>query len=236
MADGREWLWSRPDAARWCVSPGDRFVDVGGVEECFPTVRGAPDHGDVWSRRWDGSSDDAWVETDQARLTRRLSTDGGEVRATYGVSAEPGFAFVHATHTLLDLSVDAVVETDCDRVLLVDGPGPVEATWPSPLGLPLERFGPDDGSATGMVLTGCTEVAVVDGADALTFSLAGDVPLSTALWRNLRGFPVEAPYRSTGVEPLVGNGFDRTEPGAAAVVPASGAVWWAVTVRAWRRS
>ncbi|MFC3894567.1 hypothetical protein ACFOWZ_24060 [Lentzea rhizosphaerae] len=48
----REWLWHRADPARSAVAPGDPFVDAGGLEECIPTVRGTPDHGDAWSRPW----------------------------------------------------------------------------------------------------------------------------------------------------------------------------------------
>jgi hypothetical protein len=40
----REWLWTNPDSesasARMRVVPGDAFVDAGGAEECFPSVRG----------------------------------------------------------------------------------------------------------------------------------------------------------------------------------------------------
>ena len=55
-AGSREWLWANPDPAvvrsRGTVEPSDPFVDAGGVEECVPTVRGVPDHGDAWSRVW----------------------------------------------------------------------------------------------------------------------------------------------------------------------------------------
>jgi hypothetical protein len=244
-AGGREWLWSRPDSRRATVGPGEAFIDVGGVEECFPTVRGEPDHGDVWCRPWHGSVDDAWVEAGPATLRRRLTHDGGAVRASYTVQGPSGLAFVHATHALLALSAKAHVEAAADRVVLVDEPGgPVEASWPSPLGRPLERFGPDDGTALAMVLPGCAEVSVVDGDDVLVFSSASsspapssnELPLSTALWRNLGGWPDDAPYRSTGVEPLVGRGLRASEPDAAAVVPDSGELSWTVTVTAWSRA
>ncbi|MCQ8193297.1 hypothetical protein [Streptomyces rugosispiralis] len=38
-ADGHEWLWRRPAPERERVSPGDAFVDAGGLEECVPTVK-----------------------------------------------------------------------------------------------------------------------------------------------------------------------------------------------------
>jgi hypothetical protein len=57
-------------------------------------------------------------------------------------------------------------------------------------------------------------------------------PVSVALWRNLGGFPRHGPYRSTGVEPMLGRVFDLADagPGDAARVPASGEVRWRLTL------
>jgi hypothetical protein len=59
-------------------------------------------------------------------------------------------------------------------------------------------------------------------------------PISVALWRNLGGFPADAPYRSLGVEPMLGRVFDLAEagPGDAAVVPASGELTWRLVISA----
>lgn len=53
-----------------------------------------------------------------------------------------------------------------------------------------------------------------------------------------RWLPRGAPYRSVGVEPLLGRVFDRTaaHDGDTAVVPASGEVTWRLTITANRRS
>src|ERR1700760_86846 len=98
----REWLWSRSPAtvlgaARDSVSPGDPFVDSGGLEECIPTVRGNPDHGSVWSRRWtvDG------ITVDDFTLSRAFRSSPGELTVDYLLRAEPGYAFVWAAHALL---------------------------------------------------------------------------------------------------------------------------------------
>ena len=60
--------------------------------------------------------------------------------------------------------------------------------------------------------------------------------MSVALWRNLGGFPEEAPYRSIGVEPMLGAVFDLAEagPGDAAVVPESGEMRWEMRISAYR--
>ena len=78
-----------------------------------------------------------------------------------------------------------------------------EQPWPSGL----DRLRPDDGSAVCALLPGCSEVILIDGGDALR--LRWESPqqpdaCSLLLWRNLRGWPAGAPYRSVGIEPMVG--------------------------------
>lgn len=234
-AGGREWLWRGPAAGRSSVAPGDAFVDAGGLEECLPTVRGTPDHGVVWSRPWRASPDgSALVEGPDFALRRRLSLVDGAVVAGYELAAAPGFRFVWAAHALLDLSPAARVVAPYGTPTRVFPPsGPWSAgPWPAPLGTPLDTCGPDDGTATGAILTGCPQVTVEDGG-SLSFSLAAaGQPVSVALWRNLRGWPAGAPYRSIGVEPMLGRVFDLAEAGRgdAATVPASGVLEWQLTV------
>ncbi|MEW9527084.1 hypothetical protein [Microbispora sp. NPDC049125] len=247
---GREWLWSRPDPARAAVVPGAGFVDVGGLEECVPTVRGLPDHGDAWSRPWAGTPVQSVVTCDGFELLREVSEEGGAVVAAYRLSADPGFAFVWAAHALLDLGEDARLSAPSgtptrvfpEAAPLLDrawppGAAHVEGPWPTPYGLALDRLGPDDGTAAGAVLR-CTAVRVVDGADVLDLRVEAPpgVPVSTALWRNLGGFPSNAPYRSIGVEPMLGAVFDLAEagPGDAAVVPHSGELTWRLVLAAER--
>ncbi|SHN34451.1 hypothetical protein SAMN05443668_105268 [Cryptosporangium aurantiacum] len=102
--------------------------------------------------------------------------------------------------------------------------------WPAGL----DRLEPDDGTAIGAILTDCPSVRVVDGS-SLRFRLDADgQPVSVALWRNLRGWPAEAPYRSIGVEPMLGAAFDLATAGRgeAAVVGFSGSCEWRLTVTA----
>jgi hypothetical protein len=222
-AAGRDWLWHSPDPARSGVRPGDSFVDVGGVEECLPNVRGVPDHGDAWSRPWTVlDPDTAAVEGDGYRLQRRFGRSRGELTVDYRLEADPGWTFVWAAHALLHLSPAAVLHAPVGTsVRLDDG---VRETWPCGL----EKLGPDDGTAIGAILIDCPRVTVDDG-ERLTFSLeAPGQPVSTALWRNLRGWPAGAPYRSIGVEPMLGRSWDRT--GDPATVGDSGLCEWRLTV------
>lgn len=218
-AGSREWLWRNASAsvARAVVRPGDAFVDAGGVEECFPTVRGLPDHGDVWSRPWDEGHG-------SLRLSRRMS---GGLTVDYTVTGPPHTPFVHAVHALLDVSPAARLEATASTAYLLDE----DRTVPWPSGL--DRLGPDDGTATAAVLPGCAAVTVVDGADALTLSwriVAGDAPCSLLLWRNLRGWPAEAPYRSIGVEPMVGTAAALAGPGQPATTGADGSFRWELRI------
>jgi hypothetical protein len=237
-AGGREWLW-RPDVVgREGVSPGDAFVDAGGLEECVPTVRGTPDHGDAWSRAWtsDGAGTES-VRCERFSLSRTVGEGGG---VDYVLSADPGFRFVWAAHALLDLSARAAVRLPegAGTRLYPSANGPwTQGSWPASAGTRLDRFGPDDGTAVGAVVD-ASGVCVHDEEDRLSFALevleGAPQPLSIALWRNLGGFPAADPYRSTGVEPMLGRVFDLAEagPGDAAVVPASGEVRWRLTVTA----
>lgn len=254
---GREWLWTRPGTGRDAVAPGDDFVDAGGLEECLPTVRGLPDHGDLWSRPWQphpaeaGPGGTMTIARPTFTLTRRVHERSGAIIADYTLAADPGYRFVWAAHALLDLSPAARLEApdgtatrlypEAATLLAEPWPGDrpwVEGTWPAPAGLALDRFGPDDGTALGAILTGCPTVHVTDGPDRLTMHLDCDgQPRSTALWRNLRGWPQPGPYRSIGVEPMLGAAFDLAEAGRgdAATVPASGQVSWRLTITAHRR-
>lgn len=254
---GREWLWSRDEPRRAHVVPGDPFADAGGIEECVPTVRGRPDHGDAWSRAWrdlgDGAAD---VRCDDFTLRRAITVDGGKVRARYRLSADPGYRFVWAAHALLDVSPAATLRvkgTPAVRLYpetagVLGSPWPpsapfVTAVWPGPAGLRLDRLGPDDGSAVGAIVCDRAEVIVCDGATSLRMTLndsgvspapvtSAPTPIRTAsvaLWRNLGGFPDVSPYRSIGVEPMLGSVFDLAEarePGDAVTVPPAGYVEW----------
>ena len=232
-AGAREWLWHRA-AGRASVRPGGAFVDAGGLEECLPTVRGTPDHGYVWSRPWRAPG---LVEGPDFALRRSVEEVDGAVVASYALAAAPGFRFVWAAHALLDLSPSARVVAPTGvvaRVFPESGPwraGP----WPAPLGTPLDVCGPVDGTAVGAILTDCPQVTVLDG-ESLTLALAAPSgqPVSVALWRNLGGWPAAEPYRSIGVEPMLGKVFDLAEAGDgdAAVVPASGVLAWRLTVTA----
>jgi hypothetical protein len=255
---GREWLWLREEPRRARVAVGDAFVDAGGLEECVPTVRGKPDHGAAWSRAWSAIDEQGHVHVvrcDDFELTRRISVDEGAIVADYRLTADPGYRFIWAGHALLDLSPRARLEMDQgSEVRLFPEAAPylrepwpdraawIEGFWPAPAGLRLDTLGPDDGSAVGAVVHRADASAtalVVDGPDLLRMTVAAEgQPASIALWRNLGGFPISGPYRSIGVEPMLGRVFDLADAhsGDCAVTPASGEARWRLTVAAYRRT
>ncbi|MFJ7969713.1 hypothetical protein [Streptomyces sp. NPDC096324] len=248
-AAGREWLWHRPDPARGTVRPGDAFVDAGGLEECVPTIRGVPDHGDAWSRAWRRVGTAHVVECPDFVLQRRIRRTATALRAGYELRADAGYRFLWAAHALLDVTPAACLNAPAgtptrlfpEAAPLLDRSWPSTARhltgpWPAPCGLRLDRLGPDDGTAVGAVLTSCDRVTVTDGPDTLAFALRAEapVPVSVALWRNLRGFPTTGAYRSIGVEPMIGSVFDLAEAGPADVaeVPADGRLRWELAITA----
>jgi len=253
----REWLWQREEPRRAGAAPGDAFADAGGLEECLPTVRGIPDHGDAWSRAWsvaDGGPPGHVVRCPGFELTRSIDARSGVIVAEYRLVAEPGFRFVWAAHALLDLSEDARLRAGPgtrarlfpEAAPYLSQPWPdsahwLEGDWPAPAGLRLDALGPGDGSAVGAVLHdgGAAATAIVDdGPDRLRVSVEADgQPASVALWRNLGGFPPGHPYRSIGVEPMLGRVFDLAQAGDGdcAVTPAAGEVRWRLTITAYHQ-
>ena len=244
---GREWLWQRADPSRMSVAPDDPFVDAGGLEECVPTVRGTPDHGSAWSRAWRRQGNEDVVDCGEFVLRRRMSVEPDAVEAQYRLEASPGYRFVWAAHALLDLGVGArivlphgaPVRLYEEAAPLLPDAWPAEASyvvgeWPAPFGLKLDELGPDDGTAIGATIVDTRSVEVVDGSQRLHMRLDADpdVAVSVSIWRNLGGFPESTPYRSVGVEPMLGRTFDLDSAGAddAVTVPASGYVRWVLHV------
>ena len=101
---GRQWLWSRPDPARFQVAPGDAFVDVGGLEECFPTIGDSPDHGQLWTRAWEElsatpSRSEHQIRYDDIVLRRVVKVGRTAIEASYSLIAPAGTRFIWAAPT-----------------------------------------------------------------------------------------------------------------------------------------
>lgn len=213
---GREWLWRRDEAGdRGAARPGGPFIDVGGAEECFPTIDGRWDHGDAWSRPWRRDGEWLTVETDEATLSRRIGSDGAAVVLDYRVEGNPGYGFIWAFHALLDPAPGTrVVAPHGHRAVAWPGDEyPVETSWPAPLGIEdYAHLGRDDGTALFVVLPELDELAVEQAGRRLRFRLeVEDQPHGFAVWRNLGGYPWSGGdrFRNFGIEPMLGAGLDR---------------------------
>lgn len=250
---GREWLWSNPDPdvrrARSAAAPGAPFVDAGGVEECFPTVRGDPDHGAVWSRPWSTDATDrpgagAAAAVQRCRvgalgLQRTITVAAASAVIDYRIDGPAGARFVHAVHALLDLGPDARITVDGRPPMQVlDHPTVRRASWPLVGDVDVSGVAPSgrrSGGAYAMIID-CARVLVDDGADRLQLDwrvVDADLPVSLLYWRNLWGWPASAPYRSIGIEPMIGRTADpAAEPDRAAVLGESGSVRWQLVISA----
>ena len=234
--DGKEWLWQRAAPQRTEVRHGDPFVDAGGLEECFPTLSGVPDHGEVWTQAWTPEDDGLTARGDWYDLHRSIAVEDDEISARYLLRAEPGRRFIWAAHALLDVSTSARLVAPEGHPMTVHGRGgSVVGSWPISDGTDLSLLGPADGTLTDVRLPGLPSVTVVDGASRLTLTLhVDDQPQGFLIWRNLGGWPAPDPYRSIGVEPLIGRGatLATAGPGDAGEVPAAGELRWTLRVRA----
>lgn len=239
--DGREWLWRRDEAGdRASAEPGCAFIDVGGAEECFPTIDGRWDHGDAWNRPWTADGEWLVVETDEAVLRRRMTATGDGIALDYRVDGEPGYEFIWAFHALLapEPGTRVVAPDGHPAIAWPADEFPVDTTWPRPLGVEdYAVLGPDDGSALFVVLPGLDELTVEQEGRRLTFGIEVDgQPHGFAVWRNLGGYPWSAPaperFRNFGIEPMVGIGLDRDQarPGHLARIGPAGSLTWRLTL------
>ena len=87
LRTGREWLWRNPVLEPQMARAGASYAaehDLGGFDECFPSVAATrypgdpwdgaevPDHGEIWSRHWTADT-----RCDGSVIDIRLSTAGG---------------------------------------------------------------------------------------------------------------------------------------------------------------
>lgn len=262
---GREWLWRNDDAAVAAdrqvvdaerIAGGGEFVDAGGGEECFPQVRGVPDHGIAWVTPWSGEPARARVDTAYGTLNRQITHRQNSVRVDYDIEARHDF--VHAAHLLLELSTDARLDFPAATPMMTVLDWPVageqtSGTWPQLpaagkhraaehraaehragedlAGDDLSLLGEADGTARCAIVTGVCEVWVVDQEQALRLRWDGSAATAAMVWRNLEGFPADSPYRSIGIEPMMGTGAAMDEDGS---LPAGQYQWW-IEIEAWQR-
>ncbi len=225
--DVREWLWSRPDSRRATALPGDTFVDIGGVEECFPTIsgnpaHGLPDHGALWTAEWVTQASPTrnrvvhTVSTGKSSLRRETRATSEGIAIDYELDAPAGTRFVWAWHALV---------TPLPGLTVTAGGSPE----------PLVVVGEDDGTAEFRCLPGVSDAVVGDANGELRLSLrCAEAPVSLGVWDNRGGYSWDNtdPYRSLGVEPMLGQTADpAVEPELAVTMPASNKLRWQLALQ-----
>lgn len=165
---GREWLSENPALPYRLPHYGASYVrdfDVGGFDECFPTVgicrhpsppwegTPLPDHGEVWSLPWAArvEGDALCLSTHGVRLPYRLEKrialhDGGRIRFEYiAVNPTPfPMPFLWSSHPLFALRPGIELDVPVDRVRVFSTPsfparhGDV-IPWPRFEGMELNR-------------------------------------------------------------------------------------------------
>lgn len=246
---GVQWLWTRQAPGR--DRPGTEFVDVGGLEECFPTVGGSPDHGQLWRVPWHRSGDivdsgvaegvpaahHLSVTQEDVTLSRVITCTADAVTVNYHLTATPGRRFVWAAHTSIEPTAGTQIHApEGHRVRAWPGHvRAVETTWPAVLGIEgFDTLPDNDGSAMFCLLPDLARLSVVSPRGALRFRLScSGQPIGFGLWRNLSGYPWNGvPYRNFVVEPMLGHDLCLAQagPGDAATVPKSGIVEWQLEI------
>ena len=156
-AAGHEWLWRNPHLPWRRPGPETSFVregDLGGWDECFPTVaegvypiepwRGTPlrDHGEIWGARcdvrWTGGRLQLWAEGTHFPYTfiRTLMLHAHEpvLDLTYQVTnrSDTPLAYLWCAHPLLAITPGMAIELPTGSPVrrYGDGPLPERFAWP----------------------------------------------------------------------------------------------------------
>lgn len=230
----RQWLheniylpYQQPDYGADYV----RRHDVGGYDDCFPSVApcrypaapwqhvAVPDHGDVWSLPWVAEVGvDAITLTVSGihvpyLLTKTIRLlDDGQLHIDYAATNLTPFAmpFVWSSHPLFALRPGMRIRIPATRVVENDSGRTV--SWPQVDGRDLS-VAPDPATAVAYKLftppltEGWAELH--DPADGATFRFTFDPTLVThvGLWLNYGGWsgvPGVPPYYNIGLEPCIG--------------------------------
>jgi galactose mutarotase-like enzyme len=239
---GREWLWRNEQIPLAPPDPAASYVetaDSGGWDECFPTVGPCdlpgpnpvhlPDHGELWSTRWECAvyeSQAGTVFTARANGTflpceflRELTLDSTDpvIRFRYRLRhlGDRPFPWLWSAHPLFNVQPGTTLEVPGLRQVKVDSargrseapnaviPWPLDGgesfRFPEPGGWAMKVFG-DAAEAGRAILT--------DQRAGERLELVvppGQVP-QLGMWINCGGWAPagKTPYYNLGLEPCIG--------------------------------
>ncbi|MEP7327247.1 MAG: hypothetical protein ABI836_14950 [Gemmatimonadota bacterium] len=239
---GREWLWRNeqmpfavPDSSASYVET----ADSGGWDECFPTVGPCdlpgpaafrlPDHGELWSARWECAVLEGRSGTVLTALTngivfpceffRELTLDAREpvIRFRYRLRhlGDQPFPWIWSAHPLFNVQPGTTLDIPGLRQVKVDAafgrseshkatvPWPLDGgdlfRFPAPGGWAMKLFG--DGAEPGRAIL--TDPRAGERLELVV--PPGQVP-QWGIWINCGGWapPGKAPYYNLGLEPCIG--------------------------------
>lgn len=272
---GVSWLWTNPYLPWRRPEPGVGYVeafDLGGWDECFPAVapgvypaglwagRTIPDHGEVWSRRWDLA---AWRE--EGRLLVRGTVEGEAfpyrlertlvleperptVRLHYRLTnrSPETFYFLWAAHPLFPLLPGTrllIPGPARGRVAAAIGIEPTAADfeWPwLPVRggrLNVQEPDPEGGWALKVFLRPAAAWARLMRPEGTWWEIGWRGPLThLGLWINAGGWSGAGapPYRNLALEPCLGAPDDLSlamrEWGAFGLLPPHQEMGWSLMV------
>ncbi|MGH2543109.1 MAG: hypothetical protein ACRDIB_09940, partial [Ardenticatenaceae bacterium] len=225
----KEWLWLNPHL-RWRPPSRDasfvREHDVGGWDECFPTIAPTtvggiqwPDHGDLWWRAWKAEVRDGslWmgVEGEGFRFERVIASSTSGFRLSYAVEnlAPEPLPYLWCAHPLLCIDPPLRVEILGRPTMRLGDDGPLGQRgqayrWPTVGGRLFEMIGKPSGLAAKLfveMVEGQVSLCDTKGARLRLRWPLRRVPM-LGLWINEGGWSGAAvpPYHNVGVEPASG--------------------------------
>lgn len=254
LASDAEWLWMNDQLPWHPLNPADSYTarhDVGGWDECFPTVAPTtvegttwPDHGDLWWRPWQCDSRDGRlhmsVEGEQYRFERTIRPVEGGFRFDYTVTNQGStpLPYLWCAHPLLcidpPLSLDLVGRPE---VLLTGssllGKAGERQRWPKIAGRDLATIGKPSGLAAKLfveVESGEVRLHHPTGASWRLRWPLDELPF-LGLWINEGGWSGTGgePYCNLGVEPTTTPADDlggARGGGARRLAPGEQRRWW----------
>jgi galactose mutarotase-like enzyme len=229
LPSNKEWLWLNKELPWQEPNPADSYTakhDLGGWDECFPTIASAtvngkkwPDHGDLWWRPWqariEGGTLVMEVEGDGYRFRRSIMSSQDGFRLSYAVTnltSEP-FPYLWSAHPLLSIEPPVSVEIGGRPRVLLGKDGPLGKQgegfrWPTIEGRMFDSIGKPSGLAVKLSVE--MEQGEVLLSDQKGATLQFRWPLRAlpwlGLWVNENGWSGTdlPPYCNLGVEPASG--------------------------------
>jgi galactose mutarotase-like enzyme len=229
LPTNREWLWLNQDLAWLPPHPTDSYValhDLGGWDECFPTVAATtvdgqrwPDHGDLWWREWTSTTEAGTLKMEAAgeqyRFARQIVPAARGFRLNYAVrnQGDAPFPYLWCAHPLFCIDPPLTLELPGRPDVRLGNQSPYGEMgeihrWPTIQGRTFTELGKPSQQAVKLFVAAEEGAATLIGQDQTQLCLrwALDQLPVLGLWINEGGWSGAGtrPYCNLGVEPANG--------------------------------